>query len=1220
MAIIYEGNGKDLREDLGLSEGGDEAENRVCDWIRKCINSEIYGAEVIGKREFTVVSRSADVLLIIPRKGLLVIEIKAFSDQFIEDYDNEDLIHTADGKKHRHPYDQARDYVDAIRMDLARREYLAEYMDDWENFCSVTRIVAFPNMAEDEIIRWDLHSKCDIEMIISKDWFMDAETFRERFCNAVERAFAVVPYVQFSSEKYELAQTLVDNRKNREIRKRWRERNEAKRVKCEKKHPKYTLQDWDQILKRSPVIAVEGWYYSLLVFIRSEADLLNQMKDLLEQRKKGTKIILLCCVVELQVKKQICELIKEKMRNDINAGSDLKKLSVDNLDWTTFLFELHCIAEINDDMSADFTIIDGDIEFEKKETEDSSDCVEIKNTYVSGVLKYYDANSSFNLQQYLVEHFDINSNLVIKAGAGTGKTFSMLGRVAFLIHKNVLEEYIQCGEITNHLSDIFYMMTFTNNSTNEMRNRIAAHLQKYYIVTHKSVYMELVKEISNITIKTIDAMAKMLISKYAFLVGMTSEMAVTSGKFQLEQIIRKNVQNSYDKNAIYEKYINSQGLRSYELENVVKKLLKFLSERGISFSDKKYFLASEDNKYGSEYKNFLDEVARKCVREYREFCNEKNQIEMSNIVLILGEIKVQIADFEKDRKTSGNKYLFVDEFQDTDNHQIELINYFSDIFSLKLYVVGDIKQGIYGFRGANDSAFRTLIKNGKEYGKKFVTIELNKNYRTNAQLLQMFDEKFKAWPEKYFKYSLKDVLVPQKNFGVDANSSDYYRKEVISDQSKLSNKIDEIITYAKSRIMKFPFEEQDEEVIAILTRTRKQIDEIKRMDKCKKWGIEFDSSSDFYRQDAVIDFYKLVCALLEPENVQKVYSLIETPYVMCEVDKSEFMEIQGMEKRITNLWDLDIKVKKSGMTFEFKKYYDEKSTNSALKLLQTLVAENKPWLRYVPEKNKNSNSLAMQNKFQNEENREFYRKCLDQLFQLLIEKNGTEYITMNQIKDRLDIEITRWQDMELFSDLSKKRMLGYLDRFLSMGIKKMEIISDKGESSIEVSIDYLLGNESTSCNNSIDSDELLNKKISIVNIKPIEKKVVVKLKSNIRVICTTVHKSKGLEYRAVILPYTTTNIGQISGTEIFFDDTMKNRQIEYCFKRKTDGYISEYYKSKGFDQKMNEQTLAQSSEELRILYVALTRAMGEFYYIEDQEKRNNLENGWVQGDFWAKYL
>lgn len=68
------------------------------------------------------------------------------------------------------------------------------------------------------------------------------------------------------------------------------------------------------------------------------------------------------------------------------------------------------------------------------------------------------------------------------------------------------------------------------------------------------------------------------------------------------------------------------------------------------------------------------------------------------------------------------KYIFVDEFQDTDPTQYEFVKSFSDS---KLFVVGDALQAIYGFRGADSSIIKRLSINPDWH-----TIKLYQNYRS----------------------------------------------------------------------------------------------------------------------------------------------------------------------------------------------------------------------------------------------------------------------------------------------------------------------------------------------------------------------------------------------------------------------------------------------------------------------------------------------------------
>ncbi|MCB9685038.1 MAG: UvrD-helicase domain-containing protein [Alphaproteobacteria bacterium] len=88
-----------------------------------------------------------------------------------------------------------------------------------------------------------------------------------------------------------------------------------------------------------------------------------------------------------------------------------------------------------------------------------------------------------------------------------------------------------------------------------------------------------------------------------------------------------------------------------------------------------------------------------------------------------------------------HRYLVVDEFQDTDERQWSLVRALArqhpDEPEDRVFVVGDPKQAIYGFRGGDVTVFRTAVD---ELG---VTPDrLSRNFRSGAALVRWFNELF----------------------------------------------------------------------------------------------------------------------------------------------------------------------------------------------------------------------------------------------------------------------------------------------------------------------------------------------------------------------------------------------------------------------------------------------------------------------------------------------
>ncbi|EPG72502.1 putative exodeoxyribonuclease V, beta subunit [Leptospira fainei serovar Hurstbridge str. BUT 6] len=106
------------------------------------------------------------------------------------------------------------------------------------------------------------------------------------------------------------------------------------------------------------------------------------------------------------------------------------------------------------------------------------------------------------------------------------------------------------------------------------------------------------------------------------------------------------------------------------------------------------------------------------------------------------------------------RYAIVDEFQDTDSEQYGIFrNLFLEKNSIddsetRLFLIGDSKQGIYGFRGADIgtylSAKNNLDLNGKFGDRSVVYPELDTNRRSLPELISAYNDLFSASKGDWF--------------------------------------------------------------------------------------------------------------------------------------------------------------------------------------------------------------------------------------------------------------------------------------------------------------------------------------------------------------------------------------------------------------------------------------------------------------------------------------
>ncbi len=85
------------------------------------------------------------------------------------------------------------------------------------------------------------------------------------------------------------------------------------------------------------------------------------------------------------------------------------------------------------------------------------------------------------------------------------------------------------------------------------------------------------------------------------------------------------------------------------------------------------------------------------------------------------------------------KFLLVDEFQDTDPVQAELVLLLAGETPGKLFVVGDPKQSIYSFRGADIEMYAGVRRQIETRGR---VLQLQQNFRSQSTLLDWVNEVF----------------------------------------------------------------------------------------------------------------------------------------------------------------------------------------------------------------------------------------------------------------------------------------------------------------------------------------------------------------------------------------------------------------------------------------------------------------------------------------------
>lgn len=146
--------------------------------------------------------------------------------------------------------------------------------------------------------------------------------------------------------------------------------------------------------------------------------------------------------------------------------------------------------------------------------------------------------------------------------------------------------------------------------------------------------------------------------------------------------------------------------------------------------------------------SLLLRVLSRCQTRLKEQMQKEGPLSFQGLVETMRQAVVEQPSFRK-RLQDHYRLILIDEFQDTDPLQWEI---FSTLFSNDqhhLVLVGDPKQSIYGFRGADIYTYLQASQKISEQGRE----ELSTNYRSSPRLVHAMNTIF-GYPKKWIPLPL----------------------------------------------------------------------------------------------------------------------------------------------------------------------------------------------------------------------------------------------------------------------------------------------------------------------------------------------------------------------------------------------------------------------------------------------------------------------------------
>ena len=332
-----------------------------------------------------------------------------------------------------------------------------------------------------------------------------------------------------------------------------------------------------------------------------------------------------------------------------------------------------------------------------------------------------------NTQQQEAIHITEGPLLII-AGPGSGKTFTLVERIYYLISENKIPP------------ERLFVSTFTEKAAAELITRIssrldsdniAVNLNEMYIGTFHSICLRFLEENREFTrMKRNFTLLDQFDQQY-FIYQRLSEYQGIEGA---EPIIGNPKTSSWRRAAKLMTWVNK------------------VSEEAL---DSKVLLNAAEPEV---------QALGRCYQQYQAHLEEENCLDFSTIqveALCLLDEHPAVLDKIRDKI----QYLMVDEYQDTNTIQERILLKLAEP-NFNLCVVGDDDQGLYRFRGAT-------IRNILEFPQNFSgdvcqQVQLTTNYRSHPDIIEFYNQWMKTpdWTAegRTFRYEKTIVSNAENDF------------------------------------------------------------------------------------------------------------------------------------------------------------------------------------------------------------------------------------------------------------------------------------------------------------------------------------------------------------------------------------------------------------------------------------------------------------------------
>jgi len=308
----------------------------------------------------------------------------------------------------------------------------------------------------------------------------------------------------------------------------------------------------------------------------------------------------------------------------------------------------------------------------------------LRKTPPSSPIDYQIEYESALNQQQLSAVISPAKRLLLLAGAGTGKTKTLIYKVSRLIESGVPPEQI-------------VLLTFTRRAAREMMERATQLLDE------RCQYVQG---------GTFHSFCTQILRKYSHHIGYNNEFSIIDSADSIDLI---------------------QHVRS--TLNIDHRSQRFPAKRSLA----KLFTLHKNKQLDMRlllqeyYPQFLihEKDVIRLFKTYESYKAKHHIMDFDDLLFNTEKLFVEHPAI-LERVSSTCQYVLVDEYQDTNKIQASLCEYLSS-FHQNLTVVGDDAQSIYAFRGSD---YENILRFPEEHANTEL-IKLEENYRSSPEILEV---------------------------------------------------------------------------------------------------------------------------------------------------------------------------------------------------------------------------------------------------------------------------------------------------------------------------------------------------------------------------------------------------------------------------------------------------------------------------------------------------